>query len=245
MRIALSRAVMALGCLGFGQHPGHGKRHAPTWGDCSGGRATRAAGTANRRLLQLFRSRPAQPLSSQAAFATDGRLLLDNGLWTDASGGHRLPACGGGSAPPPDWYTLQGVRIISRICPRRNTIRFKRLREAPTRPFPTQRPAAYHVENKVSTHLHRSEPEPSAVCHRPDRSAQHETVWAWGRRGLRRHHRPLLLPRQNNNDHFVEFTFWGLNSWSQRKRSTAIWCPSTTRPTLYTSRRPSRSTWPN
>ena len=45
---------------------------------------------------------------------TNDPVLIDNGLWADASVGSCCATCGGGSCCPPDWYTLQGTRIISR-----------------------------------------------------------------------------------------------------------------------------------
>jgi hypothetical protein len=46
--------------------------------------------------------------------APTGDLLTDNGLWQGAPAGSGCAVCGGGDCNPPDWYTEQGLRILTR-----------------------------------------------------------------------------------------------------------------------------------
>ena len=55
---------------------------------------------------------------------TNDWLAVDNGLWDGAAVGPCCSKCGGGSGCPPDWYTMQGVRIMSRSSPRKGPISF-------------------------------------------------------------------------------------------------------------------------
>ena len=110
MKTALSRAVMALGCLGLWANFQAMAQDTPQHGP-----AVPAAGqpgpAAPQNGAAQGNPQPAGTAAPQpAASATDDGSLIDNGLWTDASVGQCCPACGGGNGPPPDWYTLQGVR---------------------------------------------------------------------------------------------------------------------------------------
>ncbi len=52
----------------------------------------------------------------------DDGFMIDNGLWDGALVGPCCANCGGGSGCPPDWYTKQGVRILTRSRPRNQVI---------------------------------------------------------------------------------------------------------------------------
>ena len=48
----------------------------------------------------------------------EGMAMMDNALWDGAMAGPCCANCGGGNACPPNWYTKQGVRILTRSRPR-------------------------------------------------------------------------------------------------------------------------------
>ena len=55
---------------------------------------------------------PAYPHEPDGGVVEGG--MLDNGLWEGAPEGTACSICGGGNCAPPDWYTQQGARILSR-----------------------------------------------------------------------------------------------------------------------------------
>jgi len=61
------------------------------------------------------------PQAPDGGMMDDG-FLIDNGLWDGAPVGPCCANCGGGSGCPPDWYTEQGVRILTRSRPRDQVI---------------------------------------------------------------------------------------------------------------------------
>ena len=136
-------------------------------------------------------------------YSLDGSLLIDNGLWDGASVGPCCSKCGGGSGCPPDWYTLQGTRIMSRGTTRRVPIAF---REPTAGTFAALEssvfPDVWNVYNLppstgVTTDVLNTKHAALDVAAGYNATIGH--YWCRDR---------------NNNDHFVEFTFWGLNSWS-------------------------------
>jgi hypothetical protein len=165
--------------------------------------------------------------------ATANSPLVDNGLWEGATAGPCCSQCGGGNACPPDWYTLQGVRVLSRSAPRNIALSFQAPRGG-TFGFaadPTDPTAAYHVVNNVplpyaltsveeisaagasSTTSLSAVPNPTAaseIMNTKDMGLNE----AAGYNVTIGHY---FCRDRNNNDHFVEFTFWGLNSWSFSK----------------------------
>jgi hypothetical protein len=113
--------------------------------------------------------------------ATEGGLLLDNGLWDGASAGPCCAVCGGGSCAPPDWYLEQDVRILNRLRPRDLGIGFV---------FGTDE------TNTIGTEVLNS------------RTATPNISAVWDMTFGHRFARDTM-----NRDHFIEFTFWGLNNW--------------------------------
>ncbi len=107
-------------------------------------------------------------------------LLIDNGLWMGADVGPCCAVCGGGSGCPPDWYTEQGVRLLSRGRPR-------------------ARPIGYSYAGGVlKTTL-------SSQSAGPDLSAAYSTTIGH-----------YFARDRRNRDHFVEFSFWGINEWKDK-----------------------------
>ncbi len=142
--------------------------------------------------------------------------------------------CGGGNACPPDWYTLQGVRVLSRSKPRNLSLSEQAPREG-TFGFtadPTNPNSPYYVVNNLplpftltSTEIISVTPPASATTGlnaQPNPTAPVEVLntkqlgldVAPGYEVTIGHY---FCRDTNNNDHFIEFTFWGLNSWSFSK----------------------------
>lgn len=109
----------------------------------------------------------------------EGQYLIDNGLWDGAEVGPCCAICGGGSACPPDWYTFQGARVLTRSKPRGIDI-------------------GYVYENRLTQVL-------SSRSAAPDISAGYAMTLGH-----------YFLHDRLNNDHFIEFSYWGLNAWQDR-----------------------------
>jgi hypothetical protein len=211
VKTALSRAMMAVACIGLwagfqamaqdaGQHP----PPAPAAGQPAAPQNGAPVGN------------PQQADTAAPQAAADNESPLDNGLLPDALGVSGCSACGGGSGAPPDWYTVQGVRVISRNAPRRIAV----TEQAPAGGAYSAKPDTtgnFQVENKVGTiytdllgTIRQSFNGPLEVL----TTRQFGLGVAAGYDVTIGHY---FCRDKNNNDHFVEFTFWGLNSWSKTK----------------------------
>jgi hypothetical protein len=171
----------------------------------------------------------APPGSSAAASdapTTDNSVLVDNGLWEGASAGPNCSKCGGGSGPPPDWYTQQGAHFMSRSNPRRNPITLQAPPGGTYAALPIAgAPTSFGVYNNVVTtftasngQILRSQTFPTEVLNTKQLGLDVSTGYDmtighyWCR-------------DRNNNDHFVEFTFWGLNSWASSRTLAGYMVP--------------------
>ena len=129
--------------------------------------------------------------------------------------GRRVRSAAAAGCPPPDWYTLQGVRVISHTAPRRIPIAF----ESGTRGNfaavgQTGNPAGdFHVLNFPGSTIAAAEVFNTKQFQPDAAPGYHVTIGHY------------FLRDKNNNDHFVEFTFWGLNSWSDSKSITGFLVP--------------------
>jgi hypothetical protein len=164
--------------------------------------------------------------------AAGNATMADNGLWEGASVGPGCSKCGGGNACPPDWYTLQGVNVLSRSKPRNIALSFEAPRGG-TFGFaqdPTDPTAPFHLVNNVplpfaltstevlstttsATTNISAVPNPTTATEILNTKEMGLNV-APGYDVTIGHY---FCRDKNNNDHFVEFTFWGLNSWSAAK----------------------------
>ncbi len=166
---------------------------------------------------------PAAVPAAMPNSSADDSLLFDNGLWEGASVGPCCAMCGGGSGCPPDWYTLQGVRILSRDKPRGIPISFRK---------PTQGNFAI-LESSAFPGFYN-------VFNAPGSTAASAGVMGTRSLGLDvgagydatiGHY---FCRDRNNNDHFVEFTFWGLNSWSDSTTTNSYLVPVYNEAVFYT-----------
>jgi hypothetical protein len=159
-------------------------------------------------------SRPAE--SGPPEGAANGSSPMENGLFPDALSLPGCSACGGGNAAPPDWYTEQGVRVISRSAPRRNPITSQAPPGGTYAAMLDPTTGNYHVFNKIVTLfddngvVRQSLTGPTEVLN----TKQFGLGVAPGYDMTIGHY---FCRDKNNNDHFVEFTFWGLNSWSKSR----------------------------
>jgi hypothetical protein len=175
----------------------------------------------------------AMPATAPAAppdLTTNGPLLMDNGLWDGASVGPCCAMCGGGSGCPADWYTLQGTRIISRNNLRKIPISFQtpnvispNIAAPPpdnTGPYRavqiSDNPVAFRVLNTDVTTANSVLTNSGTVANpfQVLNAKQFGLDVAAGYNFTLGHY---FCHDRNNNDHFVEFTFWGLNSWHSSK----------------------------
>lgn len=158
--------------------------------------------------------------------APDDSSLFDNGLWDGASAGSGCTKCGGGNACPPDWYILQGVRILSRS----NTRKLSLVQQAPlqgtyaAQADPTNS-SVYHVYNDLVTlftdasgNLRQSLTSPFEVL-----NTKQLGLGSVADYNMTIGH--YFCRDRNNNDHFVELTFWGLNAWTYSKTFQGYYVP--------------------
>lgn len=124
------------------------------------------------------------PMASPAGSASvDTSMLIDNGLWDNAAMPDSCAICGGGCCAPPDWYMEQEIRLLARSRPRDVGIGFV---------AESTQAAANTLANEVLN----------------SRTASPNISAAWGMTFGHWFARDTL-----NRDHFIEFSFWGLNNW--------------------------------
>ena len=118
----------------------------------------------------------------------DNPSLVDNGLWESANVGPGCSICGGGNCDPADWYTQQGVRFLGRTRPRGIPLGFDEL----VQPDSADPALAIYFRPEV---LSNRTPSPDFA------PAYNMTIGHYFARDTL------------NRDHFVEFTFWGLDGF--------------------------------
>jgi hypothetical protein len=142
---------------------------------------------------------PGTPAPTPTANApVDTSLLIDNGLWDNAPMPACCGICGGGCCAPPDWYTKQGVRMLARSRPRDLPIAYNE---------------SFSVIPTSSTTASREFSYPELLNDRtgsPNFSANYSmTIGHYFARDTL------------NRDHFVEFSFWGLNGYRDEGSANA------------------------
>lgn len=125
-------------------------------------------------------------------------------------------ACGAGI--PPDWYIYQGVRVISHSAPRRIPLTLQSSAGGTYAAMPNStNPSNYNVANKVST-LFDNNGTVSQSLTGPSEALNARQFGMGVAPGYDVTIGHYFCRDKNNNNHFVEFSFWGLNSWSKSKR---------------------------
>jgi hypothetical protein len=199
--------------------------------------ATATATTATPAMNSVYGSNP----------VVNEATAMDNGLWDDTMVGPNCAVCGGGSGYPDEWYTIQGVRILSRNnlrkvpisfqapaipdIPGLNNSGFKAVPEPPTSP---NAGSDHVINNDVTTAtstLNRSG-TPIANQFQALNAKQLGLGIAPGYDMTIGHY---FCRDKNNNDHFVEFSFWGLNSWSTSRTIDGYLVPIYDEDEVYTT----------
>jgi hypothetical protein len=139
---------------------------------------------------------------------------MDNGLWEGAAIGPGCSKCGGGYACPPEWYTEQGVRILSRSNLRKSGISFQTPKTGVYQAeLDITTPGTYQVKNLDVTTANSVLTNSGNVAN-PYQALNTKQLSLGIAPGYDMTIGHYLFRDRNNNDHFMEFSFWGLNSWS-------------------------------
>jgi hypothetical protein len=129
---------------------------------------------------------PAAAPNTEPILSEDEAALFDSGLWDGAPVGPCCAICGGGSGCPPDWYVDTGVRLLTRSRPRGIAMGYQ-----------LTFGSAGTLTSAMETLSSRS-PGPNIS------TAGALMIGHYFARDI------------FNNDHFVELSFWGFNSWKDR-----------------------------
>jgi len=117
---------------------------------------------------------------------------VENGLWNGAEPGNCCATCGGGYCTPPCWYVEQGVRILNRSAPRNNDISFQFEEVKIFNSSGQVVSDTVQYNSLLDTHSWNYNIAPGYVA----------TIGRYlGRDSLDR-------------DDFLEFTYWGMNTWA-------------------------------
>jgi hypothetical protein len=126
--------------------------------------------------------------SDQSPEAMVGDMMgVDNGLWEGCTEDNCCSVCGGGYCTPPLWYTEQGVRILSRSRPRRLAL------------------GTIFVEGV--------NPLTGAPAIVPDNILTTKTTNYDAAAGYNATVGRYLGRDSMDRDDFVEFSYWGMNTW--------------------------------
>ena len=157
------------------------------------------------------------PQASANPAANDGRPIA-NGLWEDGATDADGSLCGWGNCPPADWYAYLGAMVVSRSKTRPLDISFRSPVTGNFAAVQTDLPAAgdFNVLNAPGSTL-----STSGVMDR-------KSVGLGIAPGYELTVGHYFCRDSNNNDHFLEFTFWSLNSWADSEPSMASSYPNTT-----------------
>ncbi len=168
--------------------------------------------------------------------STNDWLGMDNGLWDGAAAPPFCLKCGGGGAPP-DWYTLQGVRIMSRSSPRKVPISFQTPKNGAYQAgLVLDGSGDYHVRNlDVTTATSVLSSTGASFISNPYQTLNTKQMGLDVAADYAFTVGHYFCRDKNNNDHFVELTFWGLNSWSNQKNLSGYLVPVYDEDTTYSS----------
>jgi hypothetical protein len=152
-----------------------------------------------------------QPNGNSATAATvgadsvvDDSLLIDNGLWEGADVGPGCPKCGG-CMTPADWYTMQGARVLSRSSLRNQPLIYQTLPQGNFTAVAVDAAGDFQVRNLPGTTLATRVALNTKQFGLGVSPAYDATIGHY------------FMRDRNNNDYFVELSFWGLTSWATSK----------------------------
>ncbi len=136
---------------------------------------------------------PTSFLDQAEPFDTQEMISLDGGSFGASSLGTSCAVCGGGSAGPPTWYTEQNGRVLTLSKPRAYNLGFN-----DTNFFGTDSDGNSVFLGTVPAPVLNIRSAPFDIA------AGYATTIG--------HH---LGRDTENRDHFIEFTYWGLNHWGE------------------------------
>jgi hypothetical protein len=120
-----------------------------------------------------------------------GCMGVENGLWDGCGPGDGCTVCGGGYCTPPLWYTEQAARVLTRTAPRLLTLG--------------------SIELPINSTNSQGEPVFSGLAFISVDNTRLATYdVAAGYKGTVGHY---LGRDAQNRDDFLEFTYWGMNTW--------------------------------
>lgn len=133
--------------------------------------------------------------SDQSPEAMAGDMTgVENGLWDGGDAGNCCAVCGGGYTSPPCWYIDQGAKIITRSRPRKSVVTYEFM-EVKTIIDGVLQPVQNVYLEAMHTHSFNYNIAPGYFVtfgHYLGRDAM-------------------------DRDDFLEFTFWGFNSWADSR----------------------------
>ena len=112
---------------------------------------------------------------------------VENGLWEGCSPGNCCAVCGGGYCTPPLWYTEQGARVLARSRPRRVSLG--------------------QVDVQVTNPI-TGQPQIVTKVILNTRSINYDVAVGYNATIGRYLGRDAM-----DRDDFLEFTYWGMNTW--------------------------------
>jgi hypothetical protein len=144
---------------------------------------------------------------------------LDSGLWEGANVGPHCFDCDDGVNAPPEWYTLQGARVLSRSCPRKTIITYQTPKNGYYQAsLGASSSSEYFVKNlDVPTGPSTFSSVVGVYVTNPYQVANTNQFGMGVAPAYEMSLGHYVCRDRNNNDHFIEFQFWGLASWSSAK----------------------------
>jgi hypothetical protein len=165
---------------------------APAAGSADGEHASEVVPTPTPSAEQVPPGPPTGPAAGPASTEATDESLLDNGLWPGEPVGGCCPNCCNGWGPPPDWYVDQGANVLARDRPRTNPLSFGVTLETVT-------------INSLGSTINVPLPASLLNVHNVGFTGEPGDYTTIGH---------YVCRDCGGHDDFLEFTFWGFNSWA-------------------------------
>jgi hypothetical protein len=122
---------------------------------------------------------------------SESMMGVDNGLWEGCDVSNGCSICGGGYCTPPLWYTTQGARVLNRSAPRKTTTAFE-FRETDNATQSGEVLRTFGFTDVLNTHSINYNVAPGYQA----------TIGRY------------LGRDASDRDDFLEFSYWGMNTFS-------------------------------
>jgi len=223
VKISTMKIMFVLGWIGvLCQGQAEGQHYVPYTVAQAEARANSSAGLNGESAGGSTQPNEAMRESPSDPAVMDQSPMIENGLWEGAIAGPGCAICGGGSdSPPPDWYTLQGVRVLSRSKSKITPFSF----ESPDRGnfmLVKANTDTYYAVNTALTPSVSNEVLDARTLGLGAAAGYHATIGHYLGRDAK------------NNDHFFEFMFWGHLDWSASHAYRGYMIPEIDGTTPYT-----------